>query len=423
MEENLTPSKRAFKYSGIDRIDSNLGYSRDNCVPCCKRCNLAKRKMSYGDFLDLAKSIASRFTIDSGAAKLLDQENRIYIVATGSGAGLTEILWRVPGISRVLVGTSFPYATEATDRILGYKPENYCSAETAIALAMEAYYRAFQPGSSPAIGLGLTGSVASTTAHRGDHRVFVATVTNKACLVYSATLVKGFGPEARKRDGEISDALGLAALFEATGHADTTNISHSLLGFEKRDCTEEALQVLLEHPLFTAAGARQKSPTNGNGLVLFPGAFNPPHEGHRWMAKEHDATFHITINPPHKPALTVSEVLQRAKMLEGFPRLFTTDDPLYLDKARRFPGAKILIGVDALERMLDPKWGIEIPPLLAELRQLGIRFLVADREIDGQIQTLEQITGAPMDICERILRPAQHLPMSSTKIREARAQG
>jgi len=351
--------------------------------------------------------------------QILDKKNRVYIAASGAGAGIQKILWDVPGISSILVGAEFPYAPEATDRFLGFRPEHYCSEQTAISMAMEAYSRAYLPWAAPAIGLGLTASVASKTAHRGDHRVHVATVSDTGVWLYSMTLPKGSGTEARERDGDVCDTLGLIALLDSVHQRFEPALD--LPPYTQEERSVQAMTLLLEHPLFTAAGARQKSPTNGNGLVLFPGAFNPPHEGHRWMAKEHDATFHITINPPHKPALTVAEVLQRAKMLEGFPRLFTTDDPLYLDKARRFPGAKILIGVDALERMLDPKWGIDIPPLLAELRQLGIKFLVADRELDGKIQTLEMIAGAPMDICERILRPAQHLPMSSTKIREARS--
>lgn len=27
---------------GLDRLDSDLGYTRDNVVPCCKECNMAK---------------------------------------------------------------------------------------------------------------------------------------------------------------------------------------------------------------------------------------------------------------------------------------------------------------------------------------------------------------------------------------------
>lgn len=40
-----------FVYNGIDRKDNDLGYTKENCVSCCKMCNLAKRDVSYEDFL------------------------------------------------------------------------------------------------------------------------------------------------------------------------------------------------------------------------------------------------------------------------------------------------------------------------------------------------------------------------------------
>lgn len=39
-------------YSGIDRKDSAVGYIFTNCLPCCFRCNRAKNKYSYEDFLN-----------------------------------------------------------------------------------------------------------------------------------------------------------------------------------------------------------------------------------------------------------------------------------------------------------------------------------------------------------------------------------
>lgn len=44
-------SYRDFRYSGIDRLDSNRGYEPDNVVSCCSTCNYAKRFMSEGEFL------------------------------------------------------------------------------------------------------------------------------------------------------------------------------------------------------------------------------------------------------------------------------------------------------------------------------------------------------------------------------------
>ena len=38
-------------YNGIDRIDSNVGYTIDNCVACCKNCNYIKNTMDIGSFI------------------------------------------------------------------------------------------------------------------------------------------------------------------------------------------------------------------------------------------------------------------------------------------------------------------------------------------------------------------------------------
>lgn len=36
--------------NGIDRIDSEKGYEKDNCVPCCKHCNYVKGNLSAENF-------------------------------------------------------------------------------------------------------------------------------------------------------------------------------------------------------------------------------------------------------------------------------------------------------------------------------------------------------------------------------------
>lgn len=41
----------AYTYNGIDRVDNNLGYTIDNCVPCCGSCNLMKRSFSAIQFI------------------------------------------------------------------------------------------------------------------------------------------------------------------------------------------------------------------------------------------------------------------------------------------------------------------------------------------------------------------------------------
>lgn len=38
-------------YNGLDRIDSHLGYTKDNVVTCCRRCNIMKMQYSKDEFI------------------------------------------------------------------------------------------------------------------------------------------------------------------------------------------------------------------------------------------------------------------------------------------------------------------------------------------------------------------------------------
>jgi hypothetical protein len=50
-----------FVYNGIDRVDSNKGYTLENCVACCKACNYAKRTLSVNEFKSLISLICERW--------------------------------------------------------------------------------------------------------------------------------------------------------------------------------------------------------------------------------------------------------------------------------------------------------------------------------------------------------------------------
>lgn len=47
-------------YNGIDRVENNTGYKKDNVVPCCKLCNRAKSVLSYDDFVSMCSRVAER---------------------------------------------------------------------------------------------------------------------------------------------------------------------------------------------------------------------------------------------------------------------------------------------------------------------------------------------------------------------------
>lgn len=55
--------------NGLDRSDNSLGYTKENCVACCKKCNTAKGKMSPKEFKEFVERIYRHFVSDERKAR------------------------------------------------------------------------------------------------------------------------------------------------------------------------------------------------------------------------------------------------------------------------------------------------------------------------------------------------------------------
>jgi hypothetical protein len=53
--------KRQMPYNGLDRLDSNQGYTKNNIVPCCGDCNHAKMDLSLDHFRQMVCDIHQNF--------------------------------------------------------------------------------------------------------------------------------------------------------------------------------------------------------------------------------------------------------------------------------------------------------------------------------------------------------------------------
>jgi hypothetical protein len=53
-----------FEYTGLDRVDSSVGYLESNVVPCCKSCNRAKSDMSVEDFYQWIEGLIQNYRGD-----------------------------------------------------------------------------------------------------------------------------------------------------------------------------------------------------------------------------------------------------------------------------------------------------------------------------------------------------------------------
>jgi len=56
-------SNGEFIYNGIDRKDNNEGYTLENSVSCCWRCNSAKHATDYEEFKEWVKKVYKHFIL------------------------------------------------------------------------------------------------------------------------------------------------------------------------------------------------------------------------------------------------------------------------------------------------------------------------------------------------------------------------
>lgn len=329
---------------------------------------------------------------------------RIFIACTGAGAGAQEDLWRVPGCSDYFAGAVFPYGHDQLTDFLGFTPDQSCCEETAIHMAIAAYYRAWVPGSE-AVGVGLTAAVASSKPRRGANRIHGAVMTSGG--VWTRELfcadAHGFGEQARRVQGRYADHI----------------VAKLIVKPERHKPAPGALAHFLSRPYWSATGQRlaQPPPTQ----TLFPGAFNPPHVAHLELAHDQRAAFWIEAQAPHKPALSLAELVQRAKLLHGHDRLFTSGAPLYLDKSARFPERPFIIGSDAFLRMLDPKWGPRPEQVLRDLSLNGTTLLIVGRKVGDRFMSADEaIASVPESGTLYDLKPlVGRWDVSSTEIRKS----
>jgi hypothetical protein len=429
---------------------------------------------------------------DQLVQQIHDSPMRIVLAASGGGSRAIADLLEVPGGSRTLLEAVVPYSPAAMVAWLGGTPDEFCSAATARAMAMAAFHRARRyeaadravssgqwpvasgqgsgvrdqgpdtpnlqickspnsnsqsPIPSPAVicphpnplpkgegtegaavaGIACTASLASDRPKHGPHRIHIALQTVSLTAAWHLQLQKD--RRTREEEERLAGRMLLNVVAAACGIPErlTLELLEDEHVAESRTEAPPAWQDLLLGNVETV----RVGPGEAVPRVVFPGAFNPLHDGHRRMIQlaqdilKQPTAVEIAIVNVDKPPLDYMEIERRLGQFPGEQVVYLSRAATFEAKSRLFAGATFVVGIDTLRRIGDPHYYGDstsaCESVIDQIAARGCRFLVFGRDFGtGFLRLCDLTLPEPLRaICREVPPEAFREDVSSTAIRKS----
>lgn len=375
------------------------------------------------------------------------------VYVAGGGTEVFPMLLSRGGGSATLLGARILYAQDDFRDALGYDPGRFVEARAARGLAMAAFRRALKVRGdvSPdtVFGLGATSKLSRGEGEREGraHESHAAIQSARETHVWSIRFPEGCDRAWEERINALLLLNLLAFMKQLEGldplEHDGRALPREALSFQHGQGEDLLADLFVgrrawvgfEGPATESSGeSRFTRESHDPPRLLLPGSFRPLHEGHVAMAEAASRLtglrcgFEFSLFHPEKPPLDYISIRSRLKDFEKMAcRLYLTNAPTYVEKARLFPGCTFVVGHDTALRIVDPRFyggPAGRDSALDELERLGARFLVFGRvDASGEFRDFspEEFEHPVAGFLARVATPVPshvfRLDISSTEIR------